>query len=207
MGSSRPTARPSVPAGQRVVEGNEIPYQPWAAKKKQENFEHRFTADPVAKCYLPGVPRATYMPFPFRIVQTPRYIMLVYEYAKAVRTVHMGEAKENPFPMWMGHSVGHWDGDTLVVDADDFTPDTWFDQAGNFHGDALHVTERYTLMSPDYMTYEATIEDPTVFTRPWKISMPLYRRQEKNIQLLEFNCIEFAEDMMYGQYYKQPPPK
>ncbi len=191
------------PAGQGVVEGNDIPYQPWAAEKKRENFANRFTADPIAKCFLPGVPRATYMPFPFRIFQTPRYIMVVHEFARAVRTIHMAEPKENPFPTWMGHSVGRWDGDTLVVDVKDLTADSWFDQAGNFHSDALHVVERYRLASPDYMLYEATIEDPSVFTRPWKMSMPIYRRQEKNVQLLEFNCVEFAEEMMYGHLRKQ----
>lgn len=194
----------ATPGGQGVVEGNEIPYQPWAALQKAENFKNRFTSDPVAKCFLPGVPRATYMPFPFRIFQTPRYIMIVYEFARAVRTIHMVEPKPNPFPTWMGHSVGRWDGDTLVVDVKDLVADTWFDQAGNFHSEALQVTERYTLMKSDHVHYEVTINDPQVFTRPWRMSMPLYRRMDSNVQLVEFNCVEFAEEMMFGHLRKPP---
>jgi hypothetical protein len=194
----------AVPAGLGVVEGNEIPYLPAAAAKKKENFEHRLTADPEIKCYLPGVPRATYMPFPFQIVQTPKYILIAYEYAGAARTIYMDQAPPNPVDSWMGHSVGHWEGDTLVVDVTRLNDQTWFDRAGNFHSDALHVVERYTPLSPDALTYEATIEDPKVFSRPWKMSMPLYRRLEKNAQLMEFKCVEFVEELMYGHLRKQP---
>ncbi|HMA72475.1 MAG TPA: hypothetical protein VKP67_13450 [Xanthobacteraceae bacterium] len=193
----------AVPAGLGVVEGGEIPYLPAAAAKKKENFENRLTADPEIKCYMPGVPRATYMPYPFQIVQTPKYILMAYEYAGAARTVYMDKAPANPVDSWMGHSVGHWEGDTLVVNVTGLNEQTWFDRAGNFHSDALHVVERYTPLSPDALTYEATIEDPKVFSRPWKISMPLYRRLEKNAQLLEFKCVEFAEELMYGHLRKQ----
>jgi hypothetical protein len=194
----------AVPAGLGVVEGNELPYLPAAAAKKKENFENRLTTDPEIKCYLPGVPRATYMRFPFQIVQTPKNILIAYEYAGATRTIYMDSVPANPVDSWMGHSVGHWEGDTLVVDVTHLNDQTWFDRAGNFHSDALHVVERYTPATPDALTYEATIDDPKVFSRPWKMSMPLYRRLEKNAQLMEFKCVEFVEELMYGHLRKQP---
>jgi hypothetical protein len=194
----------AVPAGLGVVEGGEIPYLPEAAAKKRENFENRLTADPEIKCYLPGVPRATYMPYPFQIVQTPKSILMAYEYAGATRTIYMDKAPPSPADSWMGHSVAHWEGDTLVVDVTSLNDETWFDRAGNFHSDALHVVERYTPIGPDALRYEATIEDPKVFSRPWKMAMPLYRRLDKNAQLLEFKCVEFVEELMYGRLRKQP---
>jgi hypothetical protein len=194
----------AVPPGLGVVEGNELPYLPAAATKKKENFENRLTADPEVKCYMPGVPRAAYMPYPFQIIQTPKYVLMAYEYAGANRTVFMDKAAPPPADSWMGHSVGHWEGDTLVVDVTAQNEETWFDRAGNFHSDALHVVERYTPLGADALTYEATIEDPKVFSRPWKITMPLYRRLEKNAQLLEFKCVEFVEELMYGHLRKQP---
>src|SRR6266436_4740834 len=163
----------AVPAGLGVVEGNEIPYLPAAAAQKKVNFENRLTADPEIKCYLPGVPRATYMPYPFQIVQTPKHILMAYEYAGATRTIYMDKAPPSPADSWMGHSVGHWEGNTLVVDVTSLNDQTWFDRAGNFHSDALHVVERYTFLNPDALTYEVTIEDPKVFSRPWKMSMPV----------------------------------
>ena len=190
------------PAGLGIVEGEEIPYLPAAAAKKKENYTNRLQLDPEVKCYLPGVPRANYMPFPFQIVQTPQYILMAYEYANAVRTVYMKDPGPPPVDSWMGQSVGHWDGDTLVVDATGFNDSTWFDRAGNFHSDQLHVVERYRLRGPDVILYEATIEDPMVFSKPWKISFPIYRRLEKNVQILEFKCQEFVEELLYGQYRK-----
>jgi hypothetical protein len=194
----------AIPPGQGIVEGGEIPYQPWAAAKKKENFANRLTADPEIKCYLPGVPRATYLPLPFQIIQGSKSIMIAYEYAGAVRNVPLTNPGSSPAPTWMGWSVGHWEGETLVVDLTSFNEDTWFDRAGDFHSDALHVVERYTPRSPDILIYEATIEDPKVFTRPWKMSMPLYRHVEKNAQLLEFKCVEFAEEVVYGHLRKKP---
>jgi hypothetical protein len=192
------------PAGQGVVEGGTIPYRPAALAKKKENYANRLKLDPEVKCYLPGVPRATYMPYPFQIVQTPQYILMAYEYAGAARTIYMGKAPESPVDTWMGWSVGRWEGDTLVVDVTSFNDQTWFDRAGNFHSDALHVVERYTPISPDALQYEATIEDPKTFSRPWKISMPLYRHLEKNAQIMEFKCVEFVEELLYGHLRKQP---
>ena len=193
----------AVPAGQGVVEGNEIPYQPWAAAKKKENFDNWVTRDPEVKCYMPGVPRATYMPFPFQIVQTADTVVMAYEYASASRVVKMGKVEPPPVDTWMGQSAGRWEGDTLVVDVTGLNDQTWFDRAGNFHSEALHVVERFTPVSPDLLDYQVTIEDPKVFTRPWKIQMPLYRRQDKGAQLLEFKCVEFVEEMMYGHLRKK----
>jgi hypothetical protein len=206
------------PAGQSVVEGNDIPYQPWALAKKQENFDQRMTVDvsrderwhdtgdPEVKCYLPGVPRATYMPFPFQIVQgagAEPFIFMAYEFTSATRIIRMDWTQEAPTDSWMGWSRGHWEGDTLVVDVTGLRAETWLDRAGNFHSDALHVVERYTPVSPYHLMYEATIEDPKVFTRPWKISMPLYRRMEPNVQLLEFKCVPFTEELLYGRFSKK----
>jgi hypothetical protein len=193
----------SVPAGLGVVEGNEIPYKPEALAKKKENAEKWLTQDPEIKCYMPGVPRATYMPYPFQIVQTPKYILMAYEFASASRTIYMDSKDESPVDTWMGWSDGHWEGDTLVVDVKSFNDRTWFDRAGNYHSDALHVIERYTPVDASHLQYEATIEDPKVFTRSWKISMPLYRRVDKNVQLLEYKCVEFVEDLMYGHLRKK----
>jgi hypothetical protein len=197
----------SVPPGVGVVDGGEIPYQAWAVDKRKENQEHWIERDPEIKCYLPGVPRATYMPYPFQIAQSASSIMLAYEYDGAVRNVYMKNPGPPPSDSWMGQSVGHWDGDTLVIDVTGFNDQTWFDRSGNFHSDALHVVERYTRSGPDVISYEASIEDPQVFTRPWKIQMPLYRRLEKNAQLMDFKCVEFVEEMMYGQWRKKPLPQ
>jgi hypothetical protein len=194
----------AVPPGLSVVEGNEIPYRPSAIAKKEENFKKRMTADPEIKCYLPGVPRATYVPYPFQIVQTPSAILISYQFANASRVIKMAKLKPAPVDSWMGQSSGSWEGDTLVVDASGFNGESWFDRAGNYASDTLHVVERYTLITPDAMQYEATIEDPKVFTRPWKIGMPLYRHLEKNAQLLEFKCVEFAEELLYGHLRRKP---
>ena len=187
-----------------VVEGDEIPYLRAAAAKKKDNQANWVMRDPEAKCYLPGVPRATYIPHPFQIVQSPKGILISYEYAGAVRIINMEAPTTAPAESWMGWSNGRWEGETLVIDVTSQNEDTWFDRAGNFHSDALHVVERYTPRSADTLNYEATIEDPKVFSRPWKISMPLYRRVEGNARLLEFRCVEFAEELMYGQLRKKP---
>jgi hypothetical protein len=193
----------AVPAGLGVVEGGELPYRPEALAKKKENQANRLKLDPEIKCYLPGVPRATYMPFPFQIIQGTEHVMMAYEFAGAVRTVYMTNHTEAPADSWMGWSNGRWEGESLVVDTRGFNDLSWFDRAGNFHSDALHVVERFTPRSADTLLYEATIEDPKVFTRPWKMSMPLYRRVESNAQLLEFRCVEFVEDLMYGHLRKK----
>ena len=192
-----------VPPDFGVVDGDEIPYQPWAARRKQENFDHWLDRDPEIRCYLPGVPRAMYMPYKFQIIQGTNKILMVFEFAGAQRTIHLDEVDPYPADAYMGHSVAKWEGDTLVVDVSRFTAQTWFDRAGNFHSDALHVVERYTPIGRDAFSYEATIEDPKVFTRPWKISMPIYRRLEPNAQLMEFRCQEMAEETALGHLRKQ----
>ena len=188
----------AVPPGIGVVDGGSIPYLPAALAKRKENFAKRFTDDPELKCYLPGVPRATYMPYPFQILQSESVITIVHQYRSAVRTITMNGKDEPPADTWMGWSNGRWEGTTLVVDTKGFVADTWFDRAGNFHSDALHVIERFTPVDATHMDYEATIEDPKVFSQPWKLRFPLYRHVDKNAQLLEFNCIPFAEELIYG---------
>jgi hypothetical protein len=194
----------AVPGGLGIVEGGEIPYRPEALAKKKQNQANRLKLDPEIKCYLPGVPRVMYMPFPFQIIQSQKHIMMISGYASAVRTIYMANQTEAPADSWMGWSNGRWEGETLVVDTKGFNDLSWFDRAGDFHSDELHVVERITARSPETLTYEATLEDPKVFTRPWKISMPLYRHVEKDAQLMEFRCVEFVEDLIYGHLRKQP---
>ena len=194
----------SVPPGLGVVEGGEIPYLPDAKAKRDENRANWLKLDPEIKCYMPGIPRATYMPYPFQIVQSNDTILFSYEYASASRVVRMNSKEQSPAPAWMGWNVGRWEGETLVIDVTDHMPDTWFDRAGNYHSDALKVTERYTAIDANTLQYEATIEDPQVFSRPWKISMPLYRRREPNAQLMEYKCVEFTEELLYGHLRKKP---
>jgi hypothetical protein len=209
------------PGGLGIVEGNELPYRPEALEKKKRNFENRMTVkvandpsrydsgDPELQCYRPGVPRANYMPFPFQIFQNREQIMIVYEYKWSVRWIYMDVKSEAPVDSWMGWSNGRWDGDTLVVDVTGMNEYTRFDRAGNFHSDGIHVTERWTPSGPNHLLYEATIDDPKVFTRPWKMSSPVYRRLEPNLQLVEFNCVPFVEEMMYDPLglYRPGPRK
>jgi hypothetical protein len=198
-------AAAGVPGSLGVVEGDgQIPYKPEAAALKKENGENWIDRDPELKCYLPGIPRAMYMPYPFQIVQSTNKIQMAYTFANAARTVHLDKVEGPPDDTYMGHSVGRWEGDTLVVDVNGFNGRNWFDRAGNFHSAAMKLVERYTAISPDAIRYEVTIEDPETFTRSWKISMPLYRRLEPNSQLIEYPCIEFAEEFLYGHVRKQP---
>jgi hypothetical protein len=197
----------AVPPGVGVVEGGTIPYKPEALATKKQNEADWLNRDPEIKCYLPGVPRATYMPYPFQIMQSASALTFVYEYDGAVRNIYLKDPGPAPNDSWMGQSVGHWEGDTLVISVTDMNDRTWFDRSGNFHSDKLHVVERYTRTSPEVIQYEATIEDPNVFTRPWKISMPLYRRLDKGAMILDFKCVEFVEELLYGPYRKQPLTK
>jgi hypothetical protein len=195
------------PPGLGIVEGNDLPYQPWALAKRKENFEKRLVSepsdrsigDPEAKCYMPGLPRAAYLPYPFQIIQGTEKILIAYEFAATPRIVYFGPMPPPPVDSWMGQSVGRYVGDTLEITVTGFNDQTWFDRAGNFHSDQLKVVERYTPVSPYHLNYEATVEDPKVFTRPWKVSFPLYRRMEKGARLLEFKCMEFSEEFLYGK--------
>ncbi len=206
------------PGGLGIVEGGTIPYTPEALAEKQENLENRMvvmptndpsrfdTGDPELQCYRPGVPRANYMPFPFQIFQNSEQILITYEYKGAHRLVNLASNEEAPAGSWMGWSNGRWEGDTLVVDVTGFNGLAWFDRAGNFATDALHVVERWTPMGPNHLMYEATIEDPNVYTQPWTISFPIYRRLEPNVQLMEFNCVPFVEEIMYTPLGLYNPP-
>jgi hypothetical protein len=196
-------ARHGMPAGRGVVEGGEIPYQPWAATKKLENFSSRATADPLNHCYMPGVPRIMYMEWPFQIYQTRDVIGMTFEWTQVFRLIYTNGSKgPEGLEFWMGDSRGRWEGDTLVVEVTDHNDRTWFDMAGNFHSEALKVVERYTLLDADTLRYEATIEDPKVFTRPWKISMPMYRHKDMD-RILEYQCQAEAEEAN-GAFERDP---
>ena len=198
-------AAAGVPASLGVVQDDgRIPYTPEALAMKRENAEHWIDRDPELKCYLPGIPRAMYLPYPFEITQSTKLVHMSFAFTNTARTIHLDKVEDPPADTWMGHSVGHWEGDTLVVNVNSFNDKTWLDRAGNFHSEALHVTERFSLLTPDVIWYEAMIEDPSVFTRAWRIAMPLYRRMEPNIQLLEYQCIEFVEEFLYGNLRKTP---
>lgn len=194
----------SVPPGMGVVEGGRIPYTEEGLAKKQANQDNWVTLDPEVKCYMPGVPRATYMPQPFQIFQGEGSVFIAYQWAGAVRDIYMEDPGPAQVDSWMGQSVGHWEGDTLVVEAAGFHGQAWLDRAGNHTSWKLKVTERYTPMSPNHLHYEATIEDPDTFTEPWTISMPLYRRMEADIQLMDFKCVEFVEELLYGEFRRNP---
>ena len=187
-------ARHNMPAGRGVVEGGEIPYQPAALAKKRQNFATRQTADPLAQCYMPGVPRIMYMEWPFQIHQTRDHVAMTFEWSQVFRLIYTnGSTHPEGIDFWMGDSRGRWEGDTLVVDVRNFNDRTWFDMAGNFHSEALQLVERYTMTDPDTIRYEVTIEDPKVFTRPWKISMPLHRHKDLD-RVLEYQCQAEAEE-------------
>ena len=194
-----------VPASLGVVQGDgRIPYTAEAARTKAENAANWIDRDPELKCYLPGIPRAMYMPYPFQVIQSTNKIQMAYAFTSTARTIHLDEVEGPPDDTYMGHSVGRWEGDTLVVDVTHFNGKNWFDRAGNFHSTALRLEERFTPLSADALQYDVTIEDPNVFTEPWRISMPLYKRLEPNMQLLEYRCIEFVEEFLYGHVRKEP---
>lgn len=205
----------AVPPGLGVVVGGMIPYRPDALAIKKRVAANALKEDAEIKCYLPGVPRMMYMPYPVQIVQSQQFIMMMSEFATAQRTINMTTNDPPPADTWMGWSNGRWEGDTLVIDSRGFMGSTigaldaegaiqvrFLDRAGNYHTDGLHVVERIRRTGPDHLSYEATIEDPNVYTRPWIISMPLYRRIEPNMQLGEFKCEEFVSDLVYGKYQK-----
>lgn len=199
------SATEGVPAGFSVVDGGAIPYTPQALQKRNENFKNRMQDDPLRRCFMPGVPRATYLPFPFEITQTPKHLLFAYEFAHAARTVFLdGTAHMEDLDFWMGDGRGRWDGDTLVIDTISLGDQTWFDQAGNFHSDALKVTERFTPSDASHIDYEVTIDDPKVFTRPWKMNMVIYRRVEKNLELLDYECAEHVYEKVFREKASKP---
>lgn len=192
------SAAQGIRAGASVIvdpADGKIPYQSWALARQQENFKNRAKLDPLNKCYLPGVPRISYMPFPFEIFQTPEFVAITYEYVHASRAIAMKKPEHlDGITFWMGDSRGKWDGETLVVDVADNNGDTWLDSSGDFHSDALHVVERYTRIAPDRLLYEATLDDPKVLTRPFTIRIPLYRHTAKDAQLYEYECNVYKEE-------------
>ena len=198
----------AIPAGVGVVEGGTIPYLPAALAQRDQNQKAAPKADPEAACYLPGIPRATYMRHPFQIVQAQDGdILMAYEYDAANRTVYMGPNGEPPIDTWMGTSYGHWEGDTLVVTTLGQNGMTWLDRKGDFLSEGAKVTERFTLKDADHIAYEATIDDPTNFSKPWKISMVLYRHVEPNAELQDFRCVPFADLLVYGDLLEKKDAK
>ena len=197
------SARPDAPPGPGVVEGNVIPYLPEALEQKKKNFAARGELDPRLKCWTLGTPRGIYYPEPFQIFQRDRDLTIVFQFGQSVRTIHTNGTlhpvvTDNEF--WLGDSRGHWEGDTLVVDVRDFTEETWLDRAGNFHSTQLHVVERWKFLDENTIDYQATIEDPKVFSRPWKLNVILHRHREKNFQLIENYCFTLG----YDKYYPVP---
>ncbi len=190
-----------------IVGGGGIPYTPAARALKEENMANWSERDPEVKCYLPGVPRATYMPHPFQIVQSENDFFIAYQYAGAVRDIYLDNPGPSQVDSWMGWSVGSWEGDTLVVDVTGLAEGTWFDRAGSHHSYELHVVERYTMIGPNHIEYTATIEDPQVLTEPFTIKMPIYRRIEENARLMDFRCVEFVEELIYGEARRLPLPR
>lgn len=194
----------SVPGSPGVVDGGKIPYREEALKIRDENRANYLDRDPEIKCFLPGVPRATYMPYPFQIFQGDKQILFAYEYSGAARNIFLKDPGPPPDDSWMGQSVGHWEGDTLVVDVTGLNDQTWLDRSGNFHSNKLHVIERYTMTAPNVIQYQATLEDPEIYTRPWTMSMTLYRRLGADAQLMQFKCVEFVEELRFGHLRKKP---
>mgnify|MGYP001247217965 CR=1 FL=1 len=193
-----------VPGSLGVVQGDgEIPYTPEAAAIRKANGENWIDRDPELKCYLPGIPRAMYMPYPFQIVQGTTKIQMAFAFSNAARTIHFDKVDPPPDDTYMGHSVARWEGDTLVVEVTHFNGETWLDRAGNFHSADAKITERFTPLTRDAIQYEVTIDDPKTFTRPWTYSMPLYRRLDAHMELLEYRCIEFVEEFLWGNLRKE----
>ena len=190
-----------------IVGGGRIPYTDEARALKEENRANWIDRDPEVKCYMPGVPRATYLPMPFRIVQSENDFFIAYQFAGAVRDIYLDDPGPSQIDSWMGWSVGSWEGDTLVVEVTGLHDGTWFDRAGSHHSNQLRVVERYTMLGPNHIDYEATIEDPVVLTEPFTIKMPIYRRIEENARLMDFRCVEFVEELLFGEWRREPLPR
>ncbi len=198
----------SVPGSMGVIVGSsKIPYTPDARARKEDNMANWSERDPEVKCYMPGVPRATYMPMPFQIVQSEKDFFIAYTFAGAVRDIYLDDPGPSPVDSWMGWSIGNWEGDTLVVEVTGQSDQTWLDRAGSHHSYQMKVTERYTMLGPNLIDYEATIEDPLVLTEPFTIKMPIYRRMEENPRIMDFRCVEFVEELIYGEARRQPLPR
>lgn len=187
----------SIPAGQSVVRGGTIPYLPQALAKRTENRSKWPASDNEAKCYMLGIPRYTYHNFPFQIFQGTGDLLMSYPFAAGNRIIHMNDKTDAPVDSWMGKSNGVWEGDVLVITTTSQNDQTLLDRAGNYHSNKLKVTERFRLLSPNHIAYEATLDDPQTYSRPWTIEMTLYRLLDANAQLLEHKCVPFADMLLY----------
>jgi hypothetical protein len=196
----------------QIVGGGELPYNAAGKSAYEKNIAGLKSGELIDAarrfCVPDGIPRILATPYPFEIIHTPGQTTMIHELNHAIRVVTMDRPLPKdeeliPYPYYDGHSVGHWDGDTLVIDVTGFNGRAWLDRAGNFASDSLHVVERYTMLDANTVNYEATLEDPDSYTKPWKISFPLYRHREKNARLLHFQCVEFVEEMMYGDLTKK----
>jgi hypothetical protein len=194
----------ATPPGYGIVDGDEIPYLPAAAEQQRRNYENRFKDDPELKCFLPGVPRANYMPYPLQIFHSDDHLLIAYQFAGAARIVNLGAPQPSAIDSWMGVSNARWDGDTLVVEVAGFNGMAWLDRAGNHASAALKVVERYTPTGTDTIDYSATLEDPQTFSRAWTMRFRLVRNPNPQQQLMEFKCVPFTEQLLYGEFYKQP---
>jgi hypothetical protein len=194
----------ATPPGYGVVDGDEIPYLPAAAEQQRRNYENRFKEDPEVKCYMPGVPRANYLPYPLQIFHSADRMLIAYQYAGAARIVNFGAPQPSAIDSWMGVSNARWEGDTLVVEVSGFNGLAWLDRAGNHASSALRVVERYTLVDADTIDYSATLEDPQTFARPWSMRFRLYKNSDPRAHLMEFKCVPFTEELLYGDLYKRP---
>jgi hypothetical protein len=197
----------AIPAGRSVVREGTIPYLPEALKKRNENRSKFPKEDPEAKCYMLGIPRATYYNAPFQIFQSTADadLLMLYPFAAMQRVIAMKDHRDLPADSWMGKSNGKWEGDVLVVTTTSQLGDRWLDRAGNHFSNKLKVTERFTLLDPNHIRYEATLEDPETYSRPWTIEMPLYRIVEPQAQLLEHKCVPFADNLIYEDLFKPKP--
>jgi hypothetical protein len=194
----------ATPPGYGIVDGDKIPYLPAAAEQQRRNYENRFKEDPELKCFMPGVPRANYMPYPLQIFHSGNRMLIAYQFAGTARIINFGTPQPSAIDSWMGVSNARWDGDTLVVEVSGFNGQAWLDRAGNHASSALRVVERYTPVGSDSIDYSATLEDPQTFSAPWSMRFRLYRNPDPRAHLMEFKCVPFTEELLYGEFYKRP---
>jgi hypothetical protein len=195
----------AIPAGKSVIREGTIPYLPAALEQRNKNRATWPADDPEAKCYMLGVPRVTYANFPFQIFQGDGDLLMVYPFAAANRIVYMKDHTDLPVDSWMGRSNGTWEGNALVVTTTSQNGQSWLDRAGNFATNQLKVTERFSPIDSSHMRYEATLDDPQTFSRPWTLEMTLYRNIDNNAQLLEHKCVPFADPLLYHDLLQSKP--
>jgi len=196
----------AIPAGKSVITGDgKIPYLPAALEQRNKNRSLWPAADPEAKCFMLGVPRVTYHNMPFQIFQGTGDVLMVYPFAATNRVIFMNDKSEPAADTWMGKSMGAWEGNVLVITTIGMNGKTWLDRAGNFASGDAKVTERFTLLDSDHIRYQATLEDPKTYSRPWTIEMPLYRLIDQNAEVLEHKCVPFADKLLYSDLMHLEP--